>query len=134
MSDLSLELFLFAVAIVAGFIDTLAGGGGLLTMPALLVGGVPPLAALGTNKLQGSMGTATATYMMLLKRKILWADIKFLMLFSFIGSSLGAIGVQFINVDALSFIVPSVLLVILIYFILLFLQRVIIISILRKYH
>ena len=117
MSDLYLELFLFLVAVIAGFIDTLAGGGGLITMPALLIGGVPPLAALGTNKLQGSMGTATATYMMLLKRKVIWNDIKFLMLFSFIGSSLGAIAVQFVNVDTLSFIVPCVLIVILIYFI-----------------
>src|SRR5579871_3597663 len=42
-----------AAATVAGFIDTLAGGGGLITVPALLLGGMPPLQVLGTNKLQG---------------------------------------------------------------------------------
>ena len=47
-----LALFLFTIAIVAGFLDTLAGGGGLLTLPALLLTGMPPLTALATNKLQ----------------------------------------------------------------------------------
>ncbi len=40
------------VAILAGFIDSLAGGGGLLTVPALMAAGLPPAQALATNKLQ----------------------------------------------------------------------------------
>ena len=116
-SGFSIELFLFSVAVVAGFIDTLAGGGGLITMPALIMSGVPPLAALGTNKLQGSMGTATATYMMLKNKKMDWADVKYLMLFSFIGASIGAITIQFINVDILALAIPVVLIFIAIYFI-----------------
>ncbi len=44
---------LFFVAILAGFIDSLAGGGGLLTVPALMAAGMPPAQALATNKLQG---------------------------------------------------------------------------------
>lgn len=117
-SAFSVELLfiLFFVAIVAGFIDTLAGGGGLITMPALLISGVPPLAALGTNKLQGSVGTATSTYMMLKHKRVHWHDIKTLMLLAFIGSVLGSIAVQFINVDVLSFIIPLVLLIIAVYF------------------
>ena len=43
-------VFLFIAAAIAGFMDTLAGGGGLITIPALVVSGVPPLASLGTNK------------------------------------------------------------------------------------
>ena len=116
-SGFSVELFLFSIAVVAGFIDTLAGGGGLITMPALLVSGVPPLATLGTNKLQGSMGTAMSTYMMLKNKRVHWHDIKYLMLFSFIGATLGAIVVQLINVDALTSVIPLVLLFIIIYFI-----------------
>lgn len=112
-----LLFILFLVAIIAGFIDTLAGGGGLITMPALLVSGVPPLAALGTNKLQGSMGTATATYMMLKHKKIYLRDVKHLMLFAFIGSVMGSVAVQFINVKVLSFVIPFVLLLISIYFV-----------------
>lgn len=117
ISIFSVELFLFSVAVIAGFIDTLAGGGGLITMPALMVSGVPPLAALGTNKLQGSMGTAMSTYMMMKNKRVHWHDIKYLMLFSFIGATLGAIVVQFINVDTLTFAIPAVLLFIAIYFI-----------------
>ena len=44
------------------FIDAMAGGGGLITLPALLAAGVPPVSALATNKLQSSFGTATAFY------------------------------------------------------------------------
>jgi len=110
-------LILFFVAILAGFLDTLAGGGGLITVPALMISGIPPLAALGTNKLQGSMGTATSTFMMLKHRRIKWTDVKILMLFSFIGSALGSIAVQFINTATLSFAIPLALLFIAIYFI-----------------
>lgn len=116
--DFSAEilLFLFVISIVAGLIDTLAGGGGLIALPALIMCGVPALAALGTNKLQGSMGTATATYMMFKKKKIRWPDVKYLMLSAFIGSTLGTIIVQFINTEVLSFVIPIVLLLIALYF------------------
>lgn len=48
---------LFAVAVLAGFIDAMAGGGGLLTIPALMSVGIPPAMALGTNKLQACGGS-----------------------------------------------------------------------------
>ena len=51
---------LTATAVLTGFIDAIAGGGGLIMMPALLFAGVPPINALGTNKLQSMFGTATA--------------------------------------------------------------------------
>ncbi len=118
LSGFSFEilLFLFVIATIAGLLDTLAGGGGLIALPALILSGVPPLYALGTNKLQGSMGTATATLMMLRKRRVQWHDVRFLMLSAFIGSTLGTIAVQFVNTDILTFVVPSVLLFIAIYF------------------
>lgn len=55
---------LVAVAVAAGFVDSIAGGGGLLTVPALLAAGLPPATALATNKAQSSAGalTAAATY------------------------------------------------------------------------
>lgn len=109
-------IFLFIIAIVAGCIDTLAGGGGLIALPALIMSGIPPLLALGTNKLQGSMGTATASLMMFRKRRVHWSDVKFLMLAAFIGSTLGTIAVQFINTDILTFVVPVTLFGIAIYF------------------
>ena len=50
-------MFLFFVGVIAGFLDTLVGGGGLIAVPALLLSGIQPIYVLGTNKLQGSMGT-----------------------------------------------------------------------------
>jgi len=119
IASFSIELlsFLFIIAIVAGLIDTLAGGGGLISLPALILAGVPPLAALGTNKLQGSMGTATATYLMFRNRRINYRESKPLMQSAFIGATIGAIAVQFINTDVLSFVIPMVLLLIVVYFV-----------------
>ena len=53
-------LLLALVALVAGFIDAIAGGGGLLALPSLLLAGLDPVSALATNKLQGSFGTGSA--------------------------------------------------------------------------
>src|SRR6218665_2574756 len=50
------------VAFSAGFIDAIAGGGGLLTIPALPPAGLPPHLVLGTNKLCATFGSATASY------------------------------------------------------------------------
>ena len=118
--ELSLQVLflLFLTAVVASFLDTLAGGGGLLTVPALILSGIPPLAVLGTNKFQSSMGTATATFMMLKNKKVSLDEVKGMMLFAFIGATVGASAVQLINPEMLSFVIPVVLLFIAIYFLL----------------
>ena len=51
---------LILAAFLAGFVDSIAGGGGLITVPALLLAGANPVQALATNKLQGTFGSATA--------------------------------------------------------------------------
>ena len=53
---------LLVTGLVAGFVDTLAGGGGLLTLPVLLTICPDPIIALGTNKLQASFGSSSATF------------------------------------------------------------------------
>jgi uncharacterized protein len=55
-----LALILILAAFCAGFIDSIAGGGGLITVPALLLAGASPIETLATNKLQGSFGAAAA--------------------------------------------------------------------------
>lgn len=55
-----LALLLILAAFVAGFVDSIAGGGGLITVPALLLAGADPVQALATNKLQGTFGAGTA--------------------------------------------------------------------------
>lgn len=61
--DIAIEIFLLLLvaAFFAGFVDSIAGGGGLITIPALLLAGFPPIQALGTNKLQGLFGSGSAT-------------------------------------------------------------------------
>lgn len=63
MEDPALAVFLvlIAAAFLAGFVDSIAGGGGLITVPALLLAGLPPITALGTNKLQSLFGSGSAT-------------------------------------------------------------------------
>lgn len=110
--------FLFFAAGIAGFIDTLAGGGGLITIPALILSGIPPHAALGTNKLQSSIGSGTATFIMFKKRKVNWSDVRFLMLAAFVGALAGTVAVQFVDAKVLSFVIPIVLVIIAAYFLL----------------
>ena len=119
LANYSFEIltFLFIVGMVAGFLDTLVGGGGLLAVPALLLSGIPPIYVLGTNKFQGSMGTGIATLLLFRKKKLEWNAIKYLMLASFIGSVIGGAIVQFIDTKVLSFVIPIVLVFIAIYFI-----------------
>lgn len=63
MFDLAAEtvLLLLVAAFAAGFVDSIAGGGGLITVPALLLAGFTPVESLGTNKLQGLFGSGSAT-------------------------------------------------------------------------
>ncbi len=51
-----------ALVFLAGYVDAIAGGGGLISLPAYMIAGVPTHAAIATNKLSSSMGTAVATF------------------------------------------------------------------------
>jgi len=119
IANFSIEIltFLFFVGVVAGFLDTLVGGGGLLAVPALLLSGIPPIYVLGTNKFQGSMGTGIATFLLFKKKKLDWNSVKSLMFASFIGSIVGGVIIQFVDTQFLSFVIPIVLVFIAIYFI-----------------
>ena len=62
IDQIPLWLLLASTALIAGFIDAIVGGGGLLTVPALLGTGMPVHTVLGTNKLASTFGTAAASY------------------------------------------------------------------------
>ncbi len=113
---LDILVLLFFVAFIAGTIDTMAGGGGLFTIPALFLAGLPPLLALGTNKFQAFVGSCTASIMMVRKKQVRLSDVKFLILSAFLGSCVGTILVQFIDVSILNFVIPLTLFLIGIYF------------------
>lgn len=54
-------LIVCPLVFLAGFVDAIAGGGGLISLPAYIIAGVPAHTALGTNKLASSMGTTVST-------------------------------------------------------------------------
>ncbi len=60
--SLSFEIFLILAAGVAGFVDAIAGGGGLIVVPLLMLTGISPAQVLGTSKLQAIFGSGSATY------------------------------------------------------------------------
>ncbi|TFI58552.1 hypothetical protein E2493_09000 [Sphingomonas parva] len=109
-------LFLMAAAFVAGFIDAMAGGGGLITLPALLAAGVPPVAALGTNKLQASFGTATAFATFARAGHVDLRRFALPTAAAFAGSAAGAFTVQQIDATFLSAFIPLLLVAMALYF------------------
>lgn len=78
------------VALVAGLIDAIAGGGGLLTVPALLAAGLPPHAVFGTNKGAAVFGSGTALLRFARAGLIDVARAKTFFFFGFLGSVAGA--------------------------------------------
>lgn len=67
---------LFLTGLAAGLVDSVAGGGGLLTVPVLLATGLPPQLALGTNKFQACFGSFTAAHNYLGQRTLSWNDLR----------------------------------------------------------
>lgn len=116
--ELTLQIvtLLFATAIVAGFIDAIAGGGGLLTIPALMWAGVPPTAALATNKLQACGGSFFASLYFVRKGFVRLSELKLPLACAFAGSALGTIAVQQIDAGILDVLLPFLILAIGAYF------------------
>lgn len=107
---------LLVAAIAAGFVDAIAGGGGLITVPVLLAVGVSPVAAIATNKIQGSFGTASATWTFWRKGKIDFALLKWPLLATVVGAALGAVTVTFVDTTWLMVLLPFLLAGIALYF------------------
>jgi uncharacterized membrane protein YfcA len=101
---------LFATGLVAGFVGTLAGGGGLLTLPVLLNFCPDPITALGTNKLQASFGSTSATIHFARAGALSARDCFRACLLAFLGSLAGSLLVQQFDPHRLKEIVPVVLL------------------------
>lgn len=108
-------LLLSVVAIIAGFVDAIAGGGGLLTVPALLSTGMPVHMVLGTNKLASTFGTATASYTFYRNKLFspkLWAHCATSTL---IGAFMGAGAVYLVSGEYLEKVLPLLIIITAIY-------------------
>ena len=111
-----LALLLILAGFVAGFVDSIAGGGGLITVPALLLAGANPLQALATNKLQGTFGAGTAmlTYAraghVRLQEQLLMAAV------SAAAGAAGALVAHLIPADVLRLTMPVILIAVALFF------------------
>lgn len=108
MLSIELLFILFMVAILAGFVDAMAGGGGLLTLPALLLTGLNPVAVLATNKLQACAGSLSASLTMIKKGIAKPKTIKTALILAFIGSAVGTVLVQLSPPDFLKTAIPFI--------------------------
>ena len=109
---------LFLIAMLAGFIDSIAGGGGLLTVPALLAVGLPPASALATNKLQSCGGSFSASLYFIRQRMVDLKQQKWAITCAFIGSALGTLSVMHIQADFLKLLLPILTISVGLYFLL----------------
>ena len=111
----NLFLLLSLIAFIAGFVDGVAGGGGLILIPSLLMAGIPPHMALGTNKLAATLGifNAALTY---LRYKIFepryWIATIIAVL---IGALVGTLATQLFSSAALEKLIPIILILVAVY-------------------
>jgi len=107
---------LFAVAMAAGFVDSIAGGGGLLCVPALLAAGLTPAAMLATNKLQGCFGTLSASINFVRAGHVDPRDMAPVIATVFVGAGAGAVAVQRLDPAFLGGVLPLLLIAVAGYF------------------
>lgn len=106
---------LFSVGAFAGFIDTIAGGGGMITVPALLSTGISPVLALGTDKLQSAIAEISASLRLAFSRSYHNTLLVQLAIFTITGSTLGVFLVQSLPSESIKKALPLILLVVFIY-------------------
>lgn len=119
MPDLHITVDILAIlffgGLAAGFVDSVAGGGGLISLPILLSVGLPAPLALGTNKLQGCFGTLSASVNYIRKGKADLHDSYVGVLFTLIGASAGAWCIQRLDPGFIRHIIPVLLSIVFVY-------------------
>ncbi|MFA6046675.1 MAG: TSUP family transporter [Phycisphaerales bacterium] len=109
---------LFSVALVAGCIDAIAGGGGLLSVPALFAAGLPPAMVLGTNKVQGTAGSLSASIHFVRAGAVDFRRFWPAFVAALVGGVLGAYALQLVDPSVLRRIIPWMLIAIALYMLL----------------
>ena len=116
--DLPTLAMLCAVAGLAGFVDAIGGGGGLLTVPALLLAGFDPVTAIATNKAQGAASATSSAIAFARARMIDWRVATPIALIAGAASILGALSVTLVDRRFLEALAPTLLIAIALYFLL----------------
>ncbi len=107
--DIYTYLIVCPFVFIAGFVDAVAGGGGLISLPGYLISGLPVHFALGTNKFSSMLGTFLATYRYAKEGYIDFKRSLLLVIIAFLGSALGARLVLFVDDTILKLIMLVVL-------------------------
>lgn len=113
--DLLTILFLCAAGFLASAVDSIAGGGGIINLPALLAAGIPPHLALGTNKFASTFGAVTSAYTFTRSGRVHLPLLKYQIPCTFIGAVLGVQTVLQINQKHLSVLILVLILAIAVY-------------------
>jgi uncharacterized membrane protein YfcA len=116
MVSLDVIATLFVVATLAGALDAIAGGGGLVTLPALLLAGLSPVQALGTSKLQSTFGALSATTAFARRGMIDWKTAWPVAVGAGIAGLCGALCASLLSPQLLRAVVPLLLIAIALYF------------------
>jgi len=111
-------VLLFLAGLSAGFIDAIAGGGGLISLPALLAAGLSPQIALGTNKMQSTWGTLMAVRKYARAGLVSWPQVRATALVTFGFACLGTWAVTQVSNEVLKKVVPWLLLAVAVYVVL----------------
>jgi uncharacterized membrane protein YfcA len=106
---------LFATGLVAGFVDSIAGGGGLISLPVLLSFGLDPKHALGTSKLQSTFGAGSAAWHYAQAGTVNLKDCRRGFVVTFVAAILGTLTVQQLDPSFLARIIPVLLALVAIY-------------------
>ena len=69
---MGIYLIVCPLVFLAGFVDSIAGGGGLISLPAYMFAGIPVHNAIATNKLSSSTGTVVSTARLIKNKKVDW--------------------------------------------------------------
>ena len=115
MPDVYTIVFLVVMGFIASFIDSVVGGGGLISIPALMWTGLPPLTVLGTNKAAAVMGAVTSFVSFMRSGRMDVSLIKKLFPLSFVGSAVGVFTVRMIPPDFLRPLVIVMLIAVAVY-------------------
>lgn len=113
--DINILLIIILFGLLASFIDSVVGGGGLISLPALLAVGMDPATALGTNKLASSFGTLTSTMKFIKAKKIDFDIVGKLFPLSFVGSIFGALTATYLPPEYLKPIAIVILALVTVY-------------------
>jgi uncharacterized membrane protein YfcA len=97
---------------MGGLIDSMAGGGGLITLPALIAAGLPPHVALATNKVQSAIGTSFSTFRYLRSGYVILPLGITGFAFSFVGSYAGAWTVLHVPGSSLEALIPVLIVIV----------------------